>query len=312
MVGASLRLAPFKQQSGISLSQKCRMELISPVLRVDFREFCVVNMVLRQIEDIFKLAGVKRGKISSDSFIRGQRRTLVEEYYASLDWRRRADCDKFLQVLSHALAQSYFSGESRLVLKSIIEKEGLVVDGARVQFRNEASRTSKHTSASTATLAELKDRLIRINGLEAQARGYEFERFLGSLFEAHGLAPRSSFRLIGEQIDGSFIFDSDVYLVEAKWQKKLTSQDDLLVFRGKVESKSAWTRGLFVSYGGFSEDGMAAFARGRATNIIGMNSQDLYYVVSNEISLFDAIARKMRWAAETGEFFKSVFDLLYM
>jgi hypothetical protein len=105
-------------------------------------------------------------------------------------------------------------------------------------------------------------------------------------------------------------FGSDVYLVEAKWQTKLTSQDDLLIFREKVESKSAWTRGLFVSYSGFSEDGITAFARGRATNIIGMTGQDLHFILSGDISLPDSIARKTRCAAETGEFFKSVFDLL--
>lgn len=286
------------------------MELISPVLRTDFREFCVINLVLRQIDDIFFLAGVNRGKINSNRFISGQRRTLVEEYYASLNWHNRADCDKFLQALSHALAQHYYSDEPRRVLRNICEKEGLVVEGSRLRFGNKESRTSKYPLAGAKALAELRDSILRINTLEAHVRGFEFEKFLGSLFEAHGLAPRSSFRLVGEQIDGSFVFGSDVYLVEAKWQTKLTSQDDLLIFREKVESKSAWTRGLFVSYSGFSEDGITAFARGRATNIIGMTGQDLHFILSGEMSFPDSIARKTRCAAETGEFFKSVFDLL--
>lgn len=141
-------------------------------------------------------------------------------------------------------------------------------------------------------MAELRDSILRINTLEAHVRGFEFEKFLGSLFEAHGLAPRSSFRLVGEQIDGSFVFGSDVYLVEAKWQTKLTSQDDLLIFREKVESKSAWTRGLFVSYSGFSEDGITAFARGRATNIIGMTGQDLHFILSGKChSLIQLLAK---------------------
>jgi len=130
------------------------------------------------------------------------------------------------------------------------------------------------------------------------------------LFEAHDLAPRSSFRLVGEQIDGSFQLDSDVYLLEAKWQAKQTAQDDLLIFQGKVESKSTWTRGLFISNSGFSPDGLTAFARGRATNIIGMSGQDLYFILSGEMSLIEAIEKKARRAAETGEFFVSVFDLI--
>jgi hypothetical protein len=59
-----------------------------------------------------------------------------------------------------------------------------------------------------------------------------------------------------------------------------------------------------VSESGFSDDGLQAFSRGRSTNIIGMNGQDIFYILSGEISLVNAIKRKVRWAAETGEFFK--------
>jgi hypothetical protein len=65
-----------------------------------------------------------------------------------------------------------------------------------------------------------------------------------------------------------------------------------------------------VSISGFTDDGIAAFARGRATNIIGMTGQDLYFILSGEISLVDAIARKARRAAESGEFYAPIFDLL--
>jgi hypothetical protein len=76
-----------------------------------------------------------------------------------------------------------------------------------------------------------------------------------------------------------------------------------------VESKSAWSRGLFVSDSGFSTDGLAAFARGRPTNIIGMTGQDIFFIVEGHLSLVEAINRKARRAAETGEFCISVFDL---
>lgn len=49
---------------------------------------------------------------------------------------------------------------------------------------------------------------------------------------------------------------------------------------------------------------------GRATNIIGMTGQDLYFILSGEISLTDAISQKVRRAAETGEFYAPIFDLL--
>jgi hypothetical protein len=286
------------------------MELVSPLLRTDFREFCVNYLVIRQINDIFTMAGVKQGKIPPDRITSGQRRTLVEEYYASLNWRRQDDADKFLKILGYALAQQYASDEPRQKLRTLCEREGLIVDGIQVYFGVNRSGSNKYPTVSPTTLAELNGRLLALNNLEPHNRGFEFERFLKDLFEAHSLAPRSSFRLVGEQIDGSFEFNGDVYLLEAKWQAKPTSQDDLLIFREKVQSKSAWSRGLFVSNSGFSEEGIAAFARGRATNIIGMTGQDLYFILTGDISLVDAISQKVRRAAETGEFYAPIFDLL--
>lgn len=286
------------------------MELISPLLRTDFREFCVSWFVLRQIDDIFTMAGVKRGKVTSDRMISGQRRTLVEEYFASLNWQRQDDADKFLKILGYALAQHFSSEEPRQKLRMLCEREGLVVDGIQIYFKTNKPKNNQYLAVSSVTLSELREKLLALNSLEAHNRGFEFERFLKDLFEAHNLAPRSSFRLLGEQIDGSFELNGDVYLLEAKWHAKQTAQDDLLVFREKVQSKSVWTRGLFVSNSGFTDDGIAAFARGRATNIIGMTGQDLFFVLSGDMLLLDAISRKARKAAETGEFYVPVFDLL--
>ncbi len=125
----------------------------------------------------------------------------------------------------------------------------------------------------------------------------------------NGLAPRGSFRLVGEQIDGSFKLGQDTYLIEAKWHDSQIGQADLLVFNGKVQGKSTWSRGIFISNSGFTPDGLTAFSKGRPTNMIGLSGQDLSFILSGEMSLADAIDRKARRAAETGEFFVSVFDL---
>ena len=61
-------------------------------------------------------------------------------------------------------------------------------------------------------------RLLSLSNLRPQERGFEFERFLRDFFEANGLSPRSSFRMKGEQIDGSFELSNETYLLEAKWQ----------------------------------------------------------------------------------------------
>jgi hypothetical protein len=97
----------------------------------------------------------------------------------------------------------------------------------------------------------------------AQARGYAFETFLKDLFDAYGLAAQESFRLRGEQIAGSFQFGHETYLVDAKWQGQAIGVAELSTFHGKIEQKASWTRGLFVSNSGFTDEGLAAFGRGK-------------------------------------------------
>lgn len=156
-------------------------------------------------------------------------------------------------------------------------------------------------------VGELKRDLLAVASLEAQARGYAFERFLCSLFKAYGLAPKEPFRLRGEQIDGSFQFGNETYLVEAKWHGSPIGAADLHVFHGKIEQKAAWTRGLFVSNSGFSEDGLAAFGRGK--RVVCMDGFDLYETLDREIPLSQVLERKVRRAAETGSPFVRVRDL---
>jgi hypothetical protein len=158
-------------------------------------------------------------------------------------------------------------------------------------------------------LNELKSHLVALGAVPSQNRGYAFERFLKELFFAFGLAPRQSFRLTGEQIDGSFELDSETYLVEAKWQNEPIGQDLLLVFSGKVSGKATWSRGLFISYGEFSKDGLKAFSKKGAKSIIGMTGQDLWFILEGSLTLPDAIRLKVRRVAETGDFYVPVFML---
>lgn len=156
-------------------------------------------------------------------------------------------------------------------------------------------------------IAKIKAELIRVSSLASHARGYAFEAFLKQLFDAFGLAAREPFRLRGEQIDGSFQLASEIYLLEAKWQGQLVGVADLHTFHGKIEQKAAWTRGLFVSNSGFTEDGLAAFGRGK--RVICVDGLDLYEMLDREIPLTRVLESKVRRAAETGSPFIRVRDL---
>jgi hypothetical protein len=92
-------------------------------------------------------------------------------------------------------------------------------------------------AADPARVADLKAEIVRITGLAPQPRGYAFEAFLKNLFNAYGLRAREAFRNRGEQIDGSFVLDGSIYLLEAKWQNAPTGAADLHAFDELVERK---------------------------------------------------------------------------
>jgi len=141
-----------------------------------------------------------------------------------------------------------------------------------------------------------------------QQRGYRFESWLNELFSAFRLLPNPGFRIIGEQIDGSFLLHNETYLVEAKWHSQKTAAPDLHVFQSKLDQKATWTRGVFISWQGFSSEAFEAW--GRNKSIICITGYDLYHMLNHNISLIELIERKIRHAAEKGEYFISI-DKLY-
>jgi hypothetical protein len=166
------------------------------------------------------------------------------------------------------------------------------------------------TSVDPQTITTLFARLLKLSAVDPQRRGYEFEVFLSDLFHAYGLAPRGAFRLTGEQIDGSFTLRSETYLLEGKRQNTPVGLSELLTFQGKVEGKALWSRGLFISYSGFSKDGMRAFASGRRTSTICMDGLDLSEILAGNFDLVQVILAKARRAAETNTAFVPVRELM--
>jgi hypothetical protein len=160
------------------------------------------------------------------------------------------------------------------------------------------------------TLPLLLNDLLNLKKLAPQERGYAFEKFLTTLFNAFGIQARSPFRLVGEQIDGSIEFEGNTYLIEAKWQNTLVGNTELLALHSKVGGKATWSRGIFISYSGFSQEGLEAFSKGRPTNLIAVTGQDLYFILEGGMPLDKMIRLKTRLAAEEGRAYVSVHELL--
>ncbi|WP_395821759.1 restriction endonuclease [Devosia sp.] len=199
------------------------------------------------------------------------------------------------------------SGAADPVADAAARYQGLIsrLSGGAAPQRPAASPQSAPVDRQAFT--KIKADLLQVTALAPHARGYAFEGFLKGMFEAFDLAAQEPFRLRGEQIDGSFQLGSEIYLLEAKWHGHPIGVAELHTFHGKIEQKAAWTRGLFVSNSGFTEDGLAAFGRGK--RVICMDGLDLYEMLDREIPLPHVLERKVRRAAETGSPFLRVRDL---
>jgi len=244
---------------------------------------------------------------------------LLEDTYA-VD--RKCFCPLILAIVRHAVPwrrnkESPLTKEEVIHLNELLRKlEFKIPELHRQEFlsglaeRNPtvAQSPQSHT-IDHATIGKLHEQLLALTNMQPVPRGFAFERFLNEVFAAYKLDPRKSFRLQGEQIDGSFDLDSHTYLVEAKWQNELIGSNALRAFSGTVSSKSAWSRGLYLSYTGFSPDGLVAFGRGQSTPIICMDGLDLSQIMQGRNSLTDVLRAKARRAAETGNPFVRATDL---
>lgn len=189
--------------------------------------------------------------------------------------------------------------------------EGDSISRAAEFARSTAAVEAAPVVRSVAALMDLRDRFFALcTQTDRQAAGFALERLLNELFDYFGLDPKGSFKIVGEQIDGSFVLVFETYLAEAKWTAEPVGAADLYVFREKVEGKSAATRGIFVSINGFSEEGVDALTRGKQPVFFLVDGADLAAVLQEHIELPDLLRRKQRVLAQEGRALVSVSTLL--
>ena len=219
-------------------------------------------------------------------------------------------------------------GKLLLELMRYMQAKGMVTDENKANFqkcaeignrligKNVTVKRSAQTSSpkSTVPIVDYDSLLKELTNISShsdtpQSRGFAFEKYLKKLFEDYNLEPRGSFKIVGEQIDGSFILHNEVYLLEAKWTNKKIDKADLVVFNEKVSSKSGFTRGLFISFSGFSDEALTTFANGRNVRIVLMTVQELAIALSRKLDFTKVLSAKVRALAEEGDFNKSILSL---
>jgi hypothetical protein len=162
------------------------------------------------------------------------------------------------------------------------------------------------TEPSTAkilakSVEELLNRFLILNRMaDRQRAGRELERLLHDLFDAFELKPRGAFLVVGEQIDGSIVFDGNSYLVEAKWEEGQVGLAPLMTFREKVSGKSSMTYGIFLSMNGYTDGARDGITRGKQPNFLMLDGRHLYAVLNSEINLLKLLRDLRRELADKG------------
>lgn len=150
-------------------------------------------------------------------------------------------------------------------------------------------------------LRDLKEKFLQLCAEKDRNKaGLALEKLLNRLFMIYELSPRPAFQVRGEQIDGSFMLEGEVYLVEAKWEKDALSEAPMLVFRGKIEGKSTFTRGVFIALNDVTQHARQAITQGKSPSFFVMNGYDLMMVLSEAISLPEFLKRRIRLLGEEG------------
>jgi hypothetical protein len=175
------------------------------------------------------------------------------------------------------------------------------------RLKEERRRREEHAKAAQVpktTLGELKEHYLQLFNAETnpQKRGYELERVLQELAKLSGLEVTEPFRVVGEQIDGAVKYDGEHYVCEAKWHDRLSSNEPLYQFAGKVEGKM-YGRGIFASVNGFSSDAVVALTRGKALRTVLVDGEDLMLVLEGALTFAQMLDTKVRAAQTAGHIF---------
>ncbi|MFD8988979.1 restriction endonuclease [Streptomyces goshikiensis] len=172
----------------------------------------------------------------------------------------------------------------------------------------ESAKKAQDGRAFAQSHEELKQQFLVMHSAgDPHKRGTAFEGFINELFALYDLEPRASYNLDYEQIDGAFSFNTDHYVLEAKWWKEAIGRRELDVFKANIERKGKNTLGLYVSMSGYSKDALAVYSY--STPFITMDGSDFMAVLDQRIRLDDLLDRKKGHASQTGHCYLPVSEI---
>lgn len=260
---------------------------------MDCMKGCILSIFWpkKDIVDFMKKVGCTSRELMPESEYKELHRAeIVDKIFTNLEKRSDSGIGQFRCMLKELTEWNYF-------------------DPYYFQKLNKLSESEAKRNISIS-INELKEIFLNLfsgkdqNGKEinAQRRGYLFEKFLKKLFLNEGIEVTEPFKIVGEQIDGSIKYDGEHYIIEAKWHDKWSASDSLYQFAAKVEGKM-YGRGVFISVNGFSPDSVQALTTGKALRTILVDGGDLVPITEGMYTLREMLDNKIKAAQTMGRIY---------
>jgi hypothetical protein len=191
----------------------------------------------------------------------------------------------------------------------LIDPEKAAADARRAASQRKVTATQQRRER----IGQLREAFLHLlkqapgTNADRQDRGYKLERMLADLFGSYDMEYRPSYKVTGEQIDGSFHFRGFTYIVEVRWRDDPPTSGDLLSFKAKVDAKMESTRGVFISMAGYGDDVLEHFiktARGSRNNVILFDGRDVTLLFEGNIGLEDSLIAKIDAAEQEGRMWR--------
>ena len=151
-------------------------------------------------------------------------------------------------------------------------------------------------------LSTLRSEFEKIQSLEPNKRGYEFEKIFLRLMEISEIPVEKAFLIQGEQIDCAIKYDGSYYLIELKWTAKKTDPKEIGHFFYKVEGKLE-VRGIFLSINGYTEGALTTLPKGKKLRVILLDGNHLANVIYGQYTFKELLEHAIRHASLHGDIY---------
>jgi hypothetical protein len=296
----------------------------------DCMKGCILSIFWpkKDIIDFFKNAScTSKDLIMESEYKELPRAKIVDTVFANLEKRSDLGIGQFRAMLKQLTEWDYFDPYYFKNLNKLDEDEAKrniihlkqlqeIRDYKIKQERQRQDELERKRKDINVNIVELKDTFINLfsgkdkdgKEINSQRRGYLFEEFLRKLFTNAGIEVTEPFKIVGEQIDGSFKYDGEHYIFEAKWHDSWSASNSLYQFAAKVQGKMHG-RGVFISINGFSPGSVHALTTGKAIQTILVDGGDLVPITEGMYTLKEMLDNKIKAAQTMGRIYVDAISL---